>query len=104
MRIENNLLNQWTSWDMLNVLPSLKKLRSKGNPLFTGMQKSFFCHELYLNEMLEKIFTATIHLETNAEEFAPQVAGRVKGLTVIDGNTVRYRKRKKVNVKKKNRN
>ncbi|KAG2220549.1 hypothetical protein INT45_004155 [Circinella minor] len=66
LRIEDNLLSQWSSWDMLNVLPSLKKLRSKGNPLFK---------------------------ETNAEDFAPHVVGRVKGLTVIDGNTLTGRER-----------
>ncbi|KAI8145852.1 hypothetical protein BJV82DRAFT_602482 [Fennellomyces sp. T-0311] len=66
LRVDNNALNHWSSWDHLNTLPSLAKLRSKGNPIFK---------------------------ETSPEHAAVHIIGRIKRLTVVDGNTLMGRER-----------
>jgi hypothetical protein len=36
LRIENNLINGWSSFDALDLFPNLTKLRCKENPIFKG--------------------------------------------------------------------
>ncbi|KAI9282280.1 hypothetical protein BY458DRAFT_583583 [Sporodiniella umbellata] len=64
--IDNNAINSWNSVDSLNSYPSLQKLRIKDNPIFEGLDK---------------------------EVEGSQVVGRIKALSVLNGNTITPRKR-----------
>ncbi|CAO3703797.1 unnamed protein product [Rhizopus stolonifer] len=66
LRMEDNAIDNWESIDSLNAYPSLLRLRIKNNPIFEGMDK---------------------------ETEASQITGRIKNLTVVNGNTLTPRER-----------
>ncbi|KAG0748493.1 hypothetical protein G6F62_001211 [Rhizopus arrhizus] len=62
LRIEENAINDWDSINSLNEYPNLSKLRCKNNPIFeVGLDK---------------------------ETEASQIVGRIRNLTVVNGNTM----------------
>ncbi|KAI7900340.1 uncharacterized protein BX663DRAFT_488540 [Cokeromyces recurvatus] len=63
LRIERNRIDNWDSIDALNYFQNLTKLRCKENPIFKELDK--------------EIETA-------------QVVGRIKNLSNVNGNTVKY--------------
>ncbi|KAI8391617.1 uncharacterized protein BYT42DRAFT_201605 [Radiomyces spectabilis] len=66
LRLDSNAIQNWTSFDALNAMPSLTKLRCKHNPIFKDLPP---------------------------EHATSQVVGRIKKLTVVDGNTLVGRER-----------
>ncbi|KAG0173762.1 hypothetical protein DFQ30_007047 [Apophysomyces sp. BC1015] len=66
LRIEQNCIQSWASLDALNHMPGLKRLRCKGNPVFQDMD----------------VELATAH-----------IVGHIKGLTVVNGNTMTAQER-----------
>ncbi|KAI9320846.1 hypothetical protein BX666DRAFT_1241407 [Dichotomocladium elegans] len=61
LRLDDNKICEWSSIDALNGFPALRRLRIKGNPVLA---------------------------ELAGELASSHIVGRIKGLTVVDGNTL----------------
>lgn len=83
LRIERNSIDNWNSLNELNKLPNLTKLRCKENPIFKGNKNN----TVYVVKRFSGV-TRQWNLDLDKELEGAQIAGRIKNLSNVNGNTV----------------